>query len=96
MVEPLEECIDELCDEIKLHHIERVQNELCTLNHGFVFNDLLTNFERVADHCSNIAIAMIELQTNTLDAHGYLITLKELRSHNFDALYEGYAKKYEI
>lgn len=95
-VEPLEERIDELCDEIKLHHVERIQNEVCTLNHGFVFNDLLTNFERVADHCSNIAIAMIELQTNELDAHGYLITLKEMRSHNFDALYEGFAKKYAL
>ena len=96
LVEPLEEWIDELCDEVKLHHIERVQNEICTLNHGFVFNDLLTNFERVADHCSNIAIAMIELQSNELDAHGYLNNLKEQRSHNFDLMYAGYSEKFRI
>ncbi|MDO4982323.1 MAG: Na/Pi cotransporter family protein [Eubacteriales bacterium] len=96
MVEPLEERIDELCDEIKLHHVERIQNDVCTLNHGFVYNDLLTNFERVADHCSNIAIAMIELQTNELDAHGYLIALKEMRSHNFDAYYKNFSEKYVL
>jgi len=96
LVEPLEERIDVLCDEVKLHHIERVQNEVCTLNHGFVFNDLLTNFERVADHCSNIAIAMIELQSNELDAHSYLLNLKELRSHNFDLMYADYSEKYKL
>ena len=96
LVEPLEERVDELCDEVKLHHIERVQNEVCTLNHGFVFNDLLTNFERVADHCSNIAIAMIELQSNELDAHGYLNNLKEQRSHNFDLMYAGYCERFKI
>ena len=96
LVEPLEERIDVLCDQIKLHHIERVQSDRCSLNHGFVFNDLLTNFERVADHCSNIAIAMIELRSNELDAHGYLISLKELRSHNFDSLYESYSRKYSL
>lgn len=95
-VEPLEERIDNLCDEIKLRHIERVKNETCTLDDGFVYNDLLTNFERVADHCSNIAIAMIELQCNELDAHGYIINLMELRSHDFDKMYAGYCEKYSI
>ena len=95
-VEPLEERIDILCDEMKLNHVERLQKGLCSLNHGFVFNDLITNFERVADHCSNIAIAIIELRNDEYDAHGYIINLKELHSHDFDALYEEYTKKYAI
>ncbi len=95
-VEPLEERIDILCDEMKLNHVERLQEGVCSLNQGFVFNDLITNFERVADHCSNIAIAMIELREDQYDTHGYIINLKELRSHNFDELYDEYTKKYEI
>ena len=95
-VEPLEEHIDILCDEMKLNHVERLQQGLCSLNVGFVFNDLITNFERVADHCSNIAIAMIELQSDAFDMHEYVINLKELRSHDFNELYEEYSKKYEI
>ena len=95
-VEPLEERIDILCDEMKIRHVERLQKGECSLTGGFVFNDLLTNFERVRDHCSNLAIAMIELQADEYDTHNYVINLKELHSHNFDALYEEYTKKYEI
>ena len=95
-VEPLEERIDILCDELKLNHVDRLQEGVCSLNQGFVFNDLITNFERVADHCSNVAIAIIELQDEQYDAHGYIINLKELRSHNFDELYEEFTKKYAI
>ena len=96
MVEPLEECIDVLCDEIKLRHVDRLQGGICSLQSGFVFNDILTNFERVADHCSNVAIAMIELRDDTYDTHDYVISLKELRSHNFDELYGHFTEKYEI
>ncbi|MBR7074720.1 MAG: Na/Pi cotransporter family protein [Oscillospiraceae bacterium] len=95
-VEPLEEHIDVLCDELKLRHVERLQAGTCSLQIGFVFNDLLTNFERVADHCSNIAVAMIELNQDEFQAHDYINNLKELRSHNFDALYNQYAEKYKI
>ena len=95
-VEPLEEHIDVLCDELKLRHIERLQNGTCSLQIGFVFNDLLTNFERVADHCSNIAVAMIELNQDEFQTHDYIINLKELHSHNFDQLYAQYAEKYKI
>ena len=62
-VEPLEEIIDGLCDEMKSHHVVRLQSGVCTLGQGFIFNDLLTNYERVADHCSNIAVAIIELES---------------------------------
>ena len=95
-VEPLEEHIDVLCDELKLRHVERLQTGACSLQVGFVFNDLLTNFERVADHCSNIAIAMIELSQNAYETHDYLINLKALRSHNYDELYAGFAEKYAV
>lgn len=95
-VEPFEERIDILCDEMKLRHVDRLQNGICSLSQGFVFNDLVTNLERVADHCSNIAIAMIELQADTYDTHSYVINLKELHSHRFDEYYEEYSKKYEI
>ena len=95
-VEPLEEHVDMLCDELKMRHVERLQAGTCSLKIGFVFNDLLTNFERVADHCSNIAIAMIELSQDEFDTHDYINNLKELRSHNFDELYAQYAEKYAV
>ncbi len=95
-VEPLEECIDVLCDELKLRHIDRLQNGICSLQHGFVFNDILTNFERVADHCSNLAVAMIELDSNSFDTHRYITDLKMHRSHSFDELYQAYSEKFKL
>ena len=95
-VEPLEERIDVLCDEMKLRHVDRLQRGECSLGNGFLFNDLLTNFERVADHCSNIAIALIELHAHEYDTHTYVINLKELHSHNFDKLYAEYSERYKI
>lgn len=95
-VEPLEEHIDELCDEIKLHHVERLQTGECSIELGFVYNDLLTNLERVADHCSNVAIAVIEMEENAYDAHDYVIRLREQRAHHFDTYYNEYCEKYRI
>lgn len=95
-VEPLEELIDNLCDEMKSHHIARLQQGECTLAHGFVFDDLLTNFERVGDHCSNIAVAMIELESDSFDTHEYINSLAAAHSHGFDEYYEEYSKKYSI
>ncbi len=95
-VEPLEELIDILCDEAKLHHVNRIQSGVCTLNQGFVFNDLLTNYERISDHCSNIAVAMIELSSDSFDTHEYLSSLKEMKSDTFDRYFEEYSKKYSF
>jgi phosphate:Na+ symporter len=95
-VEPLEELIDNLCDEMKRRHVERLQAGTCSLSQGFVFNDLLSNFERVADHCSNLAVAMIELEMDAFETHDYILNLKELHSQQFDELYEQFAKKYQI
>ena len=95
-VEPLEELIDNLCDEMKLHHVDRLQKGLCTLGQGFVFNDLLTNYERVADHCSNIAVALIELESDSFDTHEYLNSLKELKSDMYERYYEEYRRIYQL
>ena len=95
-VEPLEDHIDDLCDEMKLHHVERLQDGRCTLNQGFVFNDLLTNFERVADHCSNIAVAILELESDNFDTHAYLQSIKEVHTGQYDALVAEYAEKYRF
>ena len=95
-VEPLEEMVDTLCDEMKLHHVDRLQMGVCKLDQGFVFNDLLTNFERVGDHCSNLAIAVIELASASFDAHQYLLTLREHRGEEFDRMFEEYTRKYAL
>ena len=95
-VEPLEEHIDELCDEMKNHHVERLQTGVCSIDIGFVYNDLLTNLERVADHCSNIALAVIETEENTFDAHDYVIRVREQREHHFDTYYNEYCERFVI
>ena len=95
-VEPLEEIIDGLCDEMKSHHVDRLQSGACTLGQGFVFNDLLTNYERVADHCSNIAVAIIELESDSFDTHEYLSSVRALKSHSFDKYYEEYKQQYHL
>ena len=85
-----------LRDELKKHHIDRVSRQECTLETGFVFNDLLTNYERVSDHCSNIAVAMIELDADVFDTHEYLSQVKEKRSADFERVYEDYRERFAI
>ena len=70
------------------------ENGTCTLQIGFVYNDLITNLERVADHCSNIAIVQVELEDNALDVHELSEVLKEQNAHQFDMYYEEYAERY--
>ena len=95
-VEPFEEWIDNLCDEMKLNHVERLQKGQCTIHQGFVFNDLLTDFERISDHCSNIAVAMIELEADLFDTHEYLNQVKEKRSADFERVFEEYRKRFSL
>lgn len=95
-VEPLEELIDDLCDELKLHHVDRLQKGHCTLLNGFLFNDLLTNYERVADHCSNIAVAIIELESDSFDTHEYLNSVRAMKSSSFARYYEEYKQEYHL
>ena len=95
-VEPLEEIVDGLCDQLKSRHVGRLQQGVCTLKLGFVFNDLLTNYERVADHCSNIAVAMIELESESFDTHEYINSVMAMHSHSFDKYYAEYSKEFRI
>ena len=95
-VEPLEELIDNLCDEMKLHHIDRLKLGKCTLNNGFVFNDLLNNLERISDHCSNIAVAMIEIESASFDTHEYISSLTAVHTQCFDEYFNEYSEKYHF
>ena len=96
MVEPLEEVIDDITNNIKSNHIERLQNGTCTIELGFVLSDILTNYERISDHCSNIAVALIELDHNEFVAHKYLKQLKSSHEQNFEDAYQSYGQKYKI
>ena len=94
-VEPLEEVIDVLTTKCKHRHVQRVQEGSCTLELGFVFNDCLNNIERAADHCSNIAVAVLEAENASVHAHGYLRSIKELNDR-YDTLLAEYSEKYMI
>ena len=95
-VEPLEEVIDKLMDMIKVNHISRLQSGNCTIEYGFVLSDLLNNLERVSDHCSNVAVAIIELQHNSFETHEYLHEIKKSDNENFKDNYRSFMKKYTI
>ena len=95
-VEPLEEIVDELSDQMKLNHVERLQQGVCTIKQGFVFNDIVTDCERISDHCSNIAVAMIELSRDDFRTHGYIHALQEKETPEFHEAYEEYARRFAI
>ena len=96
LVEPLEEVIDELREEIKGRHIKRLQKGECTIELGFVLSDILTNLERIADHCSNIAGCMLEMSLGDLEIHKYLRQLKDGSHEEFKKLFVSYTEKYSI
>ena len=95
-VEPLEQVIDCLISAAKPTHVERLQSGKCTIQNGFVLNDLLTNYERVSDHCSNIAVSLIETSAGSFDTHEYLSEVKEGGSKDYTDLYHAYTKKYAL
>lgn len=95
-VEPLEQWIDHLIAEVKVRHIERLQNGKCTIQLGFVLSDILNNYERISDHCSNIAVALIETKQNAYEAHEYLNGVKQAGDPEFEAAYLSYKNKYSI
>ncbi|NLL45670.1 MAG: Na/Pi cotransporter family protein [Clostridiales bacterium] len=95
-VEPLEDVIDELCLEMKKKHVLRLQDGRCTIELGFILADLLNNLERVADHCSNVALGLIEISQGNYLMHEYARSLRYTGNEEFKRLYEGYRKKYIV
>ena len=94
-VEPLEQVIDSLIASVKSRHVERLQRGECTIELGFILTDVITDYERVSDHCSNIAVAVIESQHGTFDTHEYLGDIKR-NSGTFELLYNNYEKQYSV
>ena len=94
-IESLEQVVDDLRDKIKLNHIVRLQKSECTIEHGFVLSDILTNFERVSDHCSNVGGCVVEIATyDALEMHKY--NRKKHKSEDFEQEYKQYSVKYSI
>lgn len=95
-VEPLEQVVDRLKRKIKNGHISRLRQGDCTIELGFILSDILNNCERVADHCSNIAVCFIEIAHDSFETHEYLNQLKSGEETEFHDMYEEYKKKYYI
>ena len=95
-VEPLEQVIDKLKKQLKAMHISRLQSGDCTIELGFILSDLLTNYERISDHCSNIAVYTMQLPTDMLDAHKYLNKIKAAATGAFVDDYNMYIEKYSL
>ena len=94
MVEPLEEVIDALTDRMKERHIVRLQAGKCTLELGFILNDCIHNFERTADHCSNLAVSVLEAADSQMQSHKYLRTFKQMNREEYGARLAAQVQKY--
>ena len=95
-VEPLEQVIDRLKRKIKNGHISRLRQGDCTMELGFILSDLLTNYERISDHCSNIAVCFIEISNDSFETHEYLNQIRVDDTSDFNEMYESYKQKYYI
>ena len=95
-VEPLEEVVDQLKITLKNRHISRLQHGDCTTLQGFVFSDLIINLERISDHCSNIAIFVIQSRGNSVDTHDYVLNLKTKQREEYDRMVRAYSQKYAV
>lgn len=96
MVEPLRELINVLCNELKSRHINRLKNGKCEMKQGFAFNNILTDFERIGAHCSNVAVALLEIEAEDFDTHKYQKSIREMNNELYTSLYEDYEDKYDI
>jgi phosphate:Na+ symporter len=95
-VEPLEEVIDELNEKLKKRHIQRLRMGSCTIEMGFVLSDIINNFERISDHCSNIAIWLLQSKEDGLDTHEYINKLRQGTNEKFQKQYNQYKEKYQL
>ena len=93
-VEPLEQTIDKVCRRMRDKHTARLQKGKCTIGQGYVFNDLIADFERVSDHCSNIAIVIVDLISDSLDVHELTESMHEGHPHHYEDYLEEYTLKY--
>lgn len=96
LVEPLEEVIDQLNIEVKKRHVKRLRKGKCTIELGFVLTDITTNFERVSDHCSNIAVCLLQVNEDSFETHEYLDALKEDDNMEFKGKVLAYREKYRL
>ena len=95
-VEPLEEVIDGLNMEVKRRHVRRLRKGKCTIDMGFALSELGTDYERIADHCSNIAVCLLEVSEGMFDTHEYIEHLKEEKNHEFEVAVDLYERKYRL
>jgi len=95
-VEPLEQVIDQITGRIRKRHIDRLTKGNCTIELGFILGDILNDFQRVSDHCSNIAVALIEVAQNSFETHEYLGSVKTMDNQDFKENFTEYQMKYEL
>ncbi|MCI8494422.1 MAG: Na/Pi cotransporter family protein [Lachnospiraceae bacterium] len=95
-VEPLEEVIDDLNKEVKKRHIKRLRKGKCPIDLGLALTDIAVNYERVADHCSNLAVYLIQMEDNTVDAHEYVSSLSGEPREHFQQMFEKYQELYQL
>ena len=95
-IEPLRALIGMLCDDLKSRHIARLREGKCEMKQGFAFNNILTDYERIGAHCSNVAVAMIEAAADGFDTHEYLKGIRDVDNHHYLKLFEEYVDKYSI
>ena len=95
-IEPLEQVVDDLSKTIRQRHIQRLKNGYCSIETGLVIEDTLIDLERISDHCSNIAIAIIELKNENLDSHSYLLSLSKSDDSTFAQIYNAFKAEYYL
>ena len=95
-IEPLEQVIDNLKNELRAKHAKRLQNNECTIENGMIFFDIINSYERIADHCSNLAVCIIELSKGSYQTHAYLKSVKSSNNKSFMEMFEEYLHKYRV
>jgi phosphate:Na+ symporter len=95
-IEPHEEVIDALVREVKSRHVRRLRDGKCTVEYGFVLDDLLTSYERIADHCSNIAVCLLQVSEDEFETHAYLGSVKQEDNMDFQGKFMAYKERYQL
>ena len=96
LVEPLEEVIDELCEKMRFNHVDRLTKGECTILNGYIFNDLIGNYERISDHCSNTAATLIEMEEGIFGLQTYTNEVKDSHTHNFEENYKFFSETFSL